>query len=102
MRSPELYHRRSREGLRKIGKPWRKSWCTMAGTIVTSLGGNKMVALLRFDKLLPLLSLLGILLFANVGAGQESSTPLLRLQRSKAYLNLETNVGHAQGMYGIT
>ena len=61
-----------------------------------------MVALLRFDKLLPLLSLLGILLFANVGAGQESSTPLLRLQRSKAYLNLETNVGHAQGMYGIT
>jgi hypothetical protein len=61
-----------------------------------------MVALLRFDKLLPLLPLLGILLFANVGVGQESSTPLLRLQRSRAYLNLETNVVHAQGMYGIT
>ena len=61
-----------------------------------------MVALLRFDKLLPLLPLLGILLFANVGVGQESSTPLLQLQRSKAYLNLDTNVVHAQGMYGIT
>jgi len=61
-----------------------------------------MVALLRFDKLLPLLSLFGILLFANVGVGQESSTPLLRLQRSKAYLNLDTNVVHARGMYGVT
>ena len=61
-----------------------------------------MVALLRFDKLLPLLPLLGILLFANVGVGQESSTPLLRLQRSKAYLNLDTNVVHARGMYGVT
>jgi len=74
----------------------------MASRIVTPPGGNEMVALLRFDKLLPLLPLLGILLFANVGVGQESSTPLLRLQRSKAYLNLETNVLHAQGMNGIT
>ena len=61
-----------------------------------------MVALLRFDKLLPLVPLLGILLFADIGVGQDSSTPLLRLQRSKAYLNLETNVVHAQGMNGVT
>jgi hypothetical protein len=34
--------------------------------------------------------------------GQESATPLLRLQRSKAYLNLDTNVVHAQGLNGLT
>ena len=61
-----------------------------------------MVALLRFDKLLTLLPLLAVLLSADIAVGQQSSTPLLRLQRSKAYLNLETNVVHAQGMYGIT
>jgi len=33
-------------------------------------------------------------------AAQDS--PLLRLQRSKAYLNLDTNVVHGQGMNGIT
>ena len=54
------------------------------------------------DKVLTPLALLGILLsFAGITAGQET-TPLLRLQRSKAYLNLETNVVHAQGMNGIT
>ena len=61
-----------------------------------------MVAPFRFNKLLTLLPLLGILLLTHIVAGQESSTPLLRLQRSKAYLNLETNVVHAQGMNGIT
>lgn len=61
-----------------------------------------MVAPFRFSKLLTLLPLSGILLLAGIVAGQESSTPLLRLQRSKAYLNLETNVVHAQGMNGIT
>src|SRR5260370_2536541 len=62
-----------------------------------------MVALFRSDKLLNLIPFLVILLWlASIAAGQESSTPLLRLQRSKAYLNLETNVLHAQGMYGIT
>jgi hypothetical protein len=59
-----------------------------------------MVLRSRFDKILTVLPLLGILSFANIFAGQE--TPLLRLQRSKAYLNLETNVLHAQGMSGIT
>lgn len=61
-----------------------------------------MVARFRFDKLFTLLPLLGILLLlAGIAAGQET-TPLLRLQRSRAYLNLETNVVHAQGMHGIT
>ena len=61
-----------------------------------------MVARFRCDKILTLLPLLGILLsFAGIAAGQDT-TPLLRLQRSKAYLNLETNVVHAQGMNGIT
>jgi len=53
-----------------------------------------------FDRLLTLLPLLAVLLTAD-NAMSQSSTPLLRLQRSKAYLNLETNVVHAQGMYGI-
>ncbi len=61
-----------------------------------------MVGPLYFDKLLTPLALLGILLLAGIAAGQESSTSLLQLQRSKAYLNLETNVVHAQGMNGIT
>jgi hypothetical protein len=60
-----------------------------------------MVARFRFNKLLTLLPLLAVLLLADMAAGQ-SSTPLLRLQRSKAYLNLETNVVHAQGMNGVT
>jgi len=47
------------------------------------------------------LSLLGLLLLAASVLAQDS-TPLLKLQRSKAYLNLETNVVHAQGMNGIT
>jgi hypothetical protein len=60
-----------------------------------------MVARFRFGKILTLLPLLGILSVADIAAAQET-TPLLRLQRSKAYLNLETNVVHAQGMNGIT
>ena len=60
-----------------------------------------MVAPFRLDKLLTLLPLLAVLLLAGIAESQ-SSTPLLRLQRSKAYLNLETNVVHAQGMNGVT
>jgi hypothetical protein len=62
-----------------------------------------MVARFRSNKLFTMIPVLVILLLlASIAAGQESSTPLLRLQRSKAYLNLETNVVHAQGMNGIT
>jgi hypothetical protein len=56
----------------------------------------------RFRLSATLVSMIGMLLLADTIAGQGSSTPLLKLQRSKAYLNLETNVVHAQGMHGIT
>jgi hypothetical protein len=58
-----------------------------------------MLAPFRFRELFP--SLLAILLSTSVGAAQDS-TALLRMQRSKAYLNLDTNVVHGQGMNGIT
>jgi hypothetical protein len=70
----------------------------MAGKI-TNPGGNNMVGLPHFDKLLRLASLLGILLLADAAAGQQ---PLLRLQHSRATLNLETNVVHAAGYGGLT
>jgi len=60
-----------------------------------------MAATVRFDKVLALVPLLGILL-VNITTGQQSSTALLRLQRSRAYLNLETNVVHAAGYAGLT
>jgi hypothetical protein len=72
------------------------------GHVGSHAGGNKMVALSRLNKLLTLLPVLGILLMAVSATGQESSTPLLKLQRGKADLSLETNVVHAQGMNGIT
>lgn len=60
-----------------------------------------MVTPFRLKELLAVVPL-AFLFVATVANCQESSTPLLRLQRSKAYLNLETNVVHAQGMNGIT
>lgn len=55
----------------------------------------------QFKRLITLVTLaLGFV--ANIAQCQDSSGPLLRLQRSKADLNLETNVVHAQGMNGIT
>jgi len=47
-----------------------------------------------------LLVLLAIFVLSQIGLAQPA--PLLKLQRSKAYLNLETNVVHGQGMMGIT
>ena len=41
----------------------------------------------RRRKPLTLLTLLGILLLTHIASGQDSSTPLLRLQRSRANLN---------------
>jgi hypothetical protein len=60
-----------------------------------------MLVRFRCSLLLILLSFCGIL-SPGIAAAQDSSTPLLRLQRSKADLNLETNVVHAQGLNGIT
>lgn len=47
---------------------------------------------------------LGVLggLFASQVAWSQNATPLLRLQRSKAYLNIDSNVQHARGLYGVT
>lgn len=54
---------------------------------------------LRITKSSTLLTFLFILLLAPIVAAQ---TPLLKLQRSRADLNLDTNVVHAQGLHGIT
>lgn len=43
-----------------------------------------------------------LFVLAQVAAGQDSSTSLLRLQRSKAYLNIDSNAQHAEGMNGVT
>lgn len=48
-----------------------------------------------------LIILTALLGFAQMAGGQGSTT-LLRLQRSRAYLNIESNAKHAQGMNGIT
>ena len=61
-----------------------------------------MFSTLRLYSLFSLLPLLATLMCADPAMGQESATPLLRLQRSKAYLNLDTNVVHAQGLNGLT
>lgn len=54
-----------------------------------------------FDKWRNLLPLVGLLAFAQIAGGQGSTT-LLVLQRSRAYLNIESNAKHAQGMIGLT
>jgi len=46
--------------------------------------------------------ILGILALSTLAIGQDSLTSLLRLQRSKAYLNIDSNVQHAQGLNGVT
>jgi len=60
-----------------------------------------MLTYFRFRRLLALVPV-ALAFFVNIATCQDSSSPLLRLQRSKAYLNLETNVVHGQGMMGIT
>jgi hypothetical protein len=54
-----------------------------------------------YDTGLKVLTLIVIVALAQIGAGQ-GSTMLLRLQRSRAYLDIESNAKHAQGMTGIT
>jgi hypothetical protein len=60
-----------------------------------------MLSNFRFKRLLALAQIVFVFV-TTIAAGQDSSSTLLRLQRSKADLNLETNVVHAQGMNGIT
>ncbi len=44
---------------------------------------------------------LGVMVAAHIAAAQDA-TPLLRLQRSIAALEIESNVKHAQGLSGVT
>jgi hypothetical protein len=60
-----------------------------------------MVASPRLRTLRAFLLVIAASLITNLAIAQDSNT-LLRLQRSKAFLNLDTNVVHAQGMNGIT
>ena len=48
------------------------------------------------------LVVLVILLLLEVGTSQDSSTPLLRLQQSRANLNIDANAEHGQGLWGLT
>ncbi len=54
------------------------------------------------NELPKLLLVLGILVLSQIGAGQDASTLLLRLQRSRATLNIDANAEHGQGMWGLT
>ena len=61
-----------------------------------------MTGAFRTHKLLPLVLVLGMVLAAQWFFGQDGSTPLLRLQHSRAYLNIDANVQHGMGMLGLT
>src|SRR6266446_7832565 len=53
-------------------------------------------------ELVKLLPVLAILVASEIGACQDTSTLLLRLQHSRAYLDIDANVQHGMGMWGIT
>jgi hypothetical protein len=53
----------------------------------------------ELGKLLPVLA---ILVASEIGVCQDGSEPLLRLQRSRAFLNIDANAQHGMGIYGIT
>jgi hypothetical protein len=49
-----------------------------------------------------LLLVLGILVLSEIAAGQDATMLLLRLQRSRATLNIDANAEHGQGWWGLT
>ncbi len=61
-----------------------------------------MKSLLRSLSLFKLLPVVGMLIAAEIGTCQSASTPLLRLQRSRAELNIDTGAEHGQGWWGLT
>ena len=73
----------------------------MARNIESELGGSVMSASRICSMSLILSRIVVVFLVAHAALAQDTST-LLKLQRSKAVLNLDTNVLHAQGMNGIT
>jgi hypothetical protein len=60
-----------------------------------------MSGVLGYSKGLKVLSIVILIVASEILAAQGSGT-LLRLQQSRASLNIESNARHAQGMYGIT
>src|SRR5258708_5340563 len=67
-----------------------------------SSGGRDMRRIFNNHELVKLLPVLAILMASEIGACQNPSTPLLRLQESRAYLNIDANVQHGMGLNGIT
>jgi len=61
-----------------------------------------MQTILNTRELVKLLPVMVVLMASEIGACQSATAPLLRLQESRAYLNIDTNVQHGQGMWGIT
>jgi hypothetical protein len=53
-------------------------------------------------KLSKLLLVTGILVLAEVGVSQNTPALLLRLQQSRANLNIDANAEHGQGVWGLT
>src|SRR5260370_33776741 len=59
--------------------------------------------MIRNNRMLVMsLAVLAMLMSSEIGTCQNPTTPLLRLQESRAYLNIDANVQHGQGMWGIT
>src|SRR5258708_10616881 len=52
--------------------------------------------------LLKVLTVLAILIGSEIGACQDTSLPLLRLQRSRAFLDIDANAQHGMGLWGLT
>jgi hypothetical protein len=61
-----------------------------------------MSGLFDFGRMVRIVLFVGIVTVANFCIGQGSSAQLLRLQRSRAYLEINSNAKHAQGLEGIT
>jgi hypothetical protein len=58
--------------------------------------------ILNGHQFLKLLAILAMLAASELVVCQDSSKPLLRLQESRAFLNIDSNARHGQGMWGIT
>src|ERR1700730_16669701 len=67
-----------------------------------SASEEDMRRILNIRALPKLLPVLAILLVSEIGVCQNSSGPLLRVQQSRAYLNIDANAAHGQGMWGLT
>jgi hypothetical protein len=67
-----------------------------------SFGAQDMRRISNIHELVKFVTVLGILVASRISVCQNASTPLLRLQLSTAYLDIDANVQHGKGMWGIT